>query len=218
MKEEIKILLADDHTLVRNGLMLMLELQNAFIAKITEAVNGKEVIEKLEYEDFDIILLDINMPDIDGLAVLRRLKMMNSKIPVLILSMHNEENIIKQALELGASGYILKNSGIDELVKAIGTILKNQKYYCNEISQILINSKKNKEQKRDKTSKLDPLTKREIQILSLLVAERSNQDIADSLLISRRTIEGHRKNIMNKLQIKTTVGLVVYALKNGIKV
>ncbi len=215
MIKEQKILLADDHEMVRNGLTLMLNHQKSFIPNITEAVNGLEVFEHLKTMDFDVILLDISMPLMDGIAVLKKLKNIENKTPVLVLTMHNEESIIKQALDAGATGYILKNSGLEELVKAINTVIKNERYYSNEIAQILFKTKKDSEDIKSNSVLGNVLTKREIQILTFLVREYSSQKIADELFISKRTIEGHRKNIMNKLSIKTTVGLVVFAIKNG---
>jgi DNA-binding NarL/FixJ family response regulator len=215
MKKEIKILIADDHAIIRKGLNLMLEHQQHFIPLVTEVTNGQEVIDIIKTTSFDVILLDMSMPILDGLAVLKKMLILEIKIPVLVLTMHSDESIIKQALNAGATGYLLKNSGIEELVKAILTVIKNEKYYSNEIAQILFSEKQKADDKKEKAFFHDNLSKREVQILMLLVKEYSSQKIADELFISKRTIEGHRKNIMSKLGIKTTVGLVVYALQNG---
>lgn len=219
MSKEIKILLAEDHQMVRNGLILMLEQQKAFEPDITEVVNGTEVFEKLEHNTYDLILLDLSMPVMDGIAVLKKLRTLGIETPVLVLTMHNEEGIIKQALDLGAYGYILKSSGLEELVKAILTVKDYERYFSNEISQILFSKKTksvSKKTRLESTNPEDTLTKREIQILSLLVKEYSNQQIADHFFISKRTIEGHRKNIMAKLNIKNAVGLIKYAMENGL--
>lgn len=219
MSNKIKILLADDHKMVRNGLILMLEQQKTFEPIITEVVNGKEVFEKLEHNTYDLILLDLSMPIMDGITVLKKLRVLENQTPVLVLTMHNEESIIKQAIDLGAYGYILKDSGLEELIKAILTVKNCERYFSNEISQILF-SKKLKHDGHKSSSKPDKLedglTKRETQILTLLVKEYSNQQIADYLFISKRTIEGHRKNIMAKLNIKNAVGLIKYAMENGL--
>ena len=215
MKKEIKILIADDHAIIRKGLNLMLEHQQHFIPLVTEVTNGQEVIDIIKTTTFDFILLDMSMPILDGLAVLKKMLILEIKIPVLVLTMHSDESIIKQALNAGATGYLLKNSGIEELVKAILTVIKNEKYYSNEIAQILFSEKQKADDKKEKAFFHDNLSKREVQILMLLVKEYSSQKIADELFISKRTIEGHRKNIMSKLGIKTSVGLVVYALQNG---
>lgn len=214
MNRVIKILIADDFLMIRNGLRLMLENQNKVTPLITEASNGKEILDLIEGQEFDIILLDITMPEMDGITVLKKLKDIQCEIPVLILTMHKEESVIKQALDHGAYGYILKNSGLEELIKAIQTVLKKERYFSNEITQLLFHSNKVNEKK----SIIDfesNLTRREIQILSFIIKEKTNQEIANELCVSKRTIEGHRKNIMAKLNVKSTIGLVKYALKNG---
>lgn len=213
MNKFVNILIADDHSMVRNGIKLMLHQQNYFVPNVTEASDGKEVIELAREQDFDVILLDISMPKIDGITIIRKLKAINKSIRILALTMHKEENIIKQVLEAGALGYILKSSGLEELVKAINTVKRNERYFSNEVAQILFEEKKIK--KTLSGIELN-LSNREMQILSMIVKEFTNQEIAEELNISKRTIEGHRKTLMKKLNVKSSIGLVKYALKNGI--
>lgn len=215
MKKTLKILIADDHKLIRNGVKLMLENQNEFVAQTTEATNCREIFSSLKSIDFDVVLLDISMPDINGLDALKEIKKINPFLPVLMLTMHNEENIIKKAVELGASGYILKSAEIDELVKAINSIMNDIPYFSNEVYQVLLNEKR-KGQAKITENKI-PLTAREKQVLSMIIKEMTNQEIAETLFLSKRTVEGHRKKIMEKLEIKTTIGLVKYAIQNGIE-
>ena len=212
MDKPLKILIADDHKMVRNGVRLMLESQKVFKTIITEASNGFEVLHFLEKEQFDVVLLDISMPEMDGIVTLKKIKSKSIKVPVIMMTMHNEENVINKAVELGACGYILKNSGIDELVKAIQSVINRERYFSNEVSQILIKGIN----KKVKTTKNEVLSDRELEVLVLIVRELTNKEIAEKLNLSYRTVEGHRIHIMEKLNLKSTIGLVKYALKKNI--
>ncbi len=212
MDKPIKLLIADDHKMVRNGVRLMLESQKVFKTIITEASNGFEVLHFLEKEQFDVVLLDISMPEMDGIVTLKKIKSKSIKVPVIMMTMHNEENVINKAVELGACGYILKNSGIDELVKAIQSVINRERYFSNEVSQILIKGIN----KKVKTTKNEVLSDRELEVLVLIVRELTNKEIAEKLNLSYRTVEGHRIHIMEKLNLKSTIGLVKYALKKNI--
>jgi DNA-binding NarL/FixJ family response regulator len=210
---EINMLIADDHSMIRGGLIALLEHQERFKANITEAVNGKEALQLATSNHFDLILLDITMPEMDGITVLKKLKELGCEIPVLVMSMHNERTIIRQALEAGAYGYLLKNTGLEELTKAIFTVVRKQKYYSNEVTQVLFND--GKAPTKSDIHFEHNLSKREVEVLELIVKEYTSQDIADKLFISKRTVEGHRKKIMSKLGIKTSIGLVKFALENN---
>lgn len=213
--KKINLLIADDHAMIRNGLKLVIENQNQFEAEIKEATNGIEALEIIAQHPLDIILLDITMPEMDGLTVLKKLNSKGIKIPVLILTMHKDEGIIKQAFQLGAIGYILKNSGMEEILKAIRTVEKGERYFGNEIAQMIFSENKQLKERKTAIQFEDNLSKRELQILSLIIKEYSSQEIADELSISKRTIEWHRQNLIAKLHVKSTVGLVKYALQNG---
>ncbi|TNE54365.1 MAG: response regulator transcription factor [Bacteroidetes bacterium] len=214
MERYVDMLIADDHSMVRNGLKLMLHQQNYFIPNVTEASDGTEVISLFEQHDFEVILLDISMPKMDGISVIRKLKSKDPTVRILALTMHKEENIIKQALDAGALGYILKSSGLEELVKAIMTVKRGERYFSNEVAQILFEEHK---ARKTVSGVMMNLSKRELQILGMIVKEYTNQQIADELNISRRTIEGHRVSLMKKLNVKSSVGLVKFALKNGME-
>ncbi len=212
MDKPIKILIADDHKMVRNGVRLMLESQKVLKTFIKEASNGFEVLHFLEKDSFDVVLLDISMPEMDGIVTLKKIKSKSIKVPVIMMTMHNEENVINKAIDLGAYGYILKNSGIDELVKAIQSVIKKERYFSNDISQILIKGVN----KKVKTTKNEVLSDRELEVLVLIVKEMTSKEIAEKLNLSYRTIEVHRIHIMEKLNLKSTIGLVKYALKKNI--
>ena len=216
MIKTYRVLIADDHQLVRNGVRLMLENQKEFKPIISEVSNGEDALKIVQRGEVDVVLLDISMPGMDGLMTLKKIKTTSKNLPVLMLTMHNEENVIKQALKIGASGYILKNSGIDELVKAVLTIVDGENYYSNEVSQILLKGTI-KKVKKPVDEKNELLSHREKQILGLIVRELTSKEIADELCLSFRTVEGHRNNIMEKLNIKTTIGLVKYAMQHNIE-
>jgi DNA-binding NarL/FixJ family response regulator len=218
--KKIKILLADDHAVVRNGLKLMLSQQKSFTPIIEEAEDGEEVIKMASKSVFNIILLDINLPKLDGISVTRHLVKKNTNINILALTMHKEDYIIKQMISAGALGYLLKNTGLDELTKAILTVAVSKRYYCNEASQALINSN-TKEILPSGTVNLNidfnsTLSNREKEIMMFIVKELKSTEIAEKLFISKRTVDGHRKNILTKLNLKNTAGLVKYAIQNGI--
>ena len=199
----------------RSGIKLMLEQQKQFTPVISEASTGLEVLDVLKTTVIDVIFLDLTMPEMDGLSVLNKLKASDIHIPVIVLTMHKDETIVKQALDLGALGYLLKNSGVEELVKATFTVLRGERYFSNEVTQLIFQDDKRSKEMKSIIQFEDNLSKREIQIMALIVKEHTNHEIADILHISKRTIEGHRKKIMEKLNINSTVGLVKYALKNG---
>ena len=219
MRKKVKILLVDDHQMVRNGLRLMLEQQKLFVPIITEVENGVLVLEEIPTENYDIALLDINLPKLDGITVTKRVKAEGCEIPILVITMYNEEHIVKQVVEAGASGYLIKNCGIEELTKAIKTVLNGDIYLCNEASQSLL-------ARRTRKSKLTErelifakrLTEREKQVLKFISKEKTSTEIAEILNISVRTIEGHRAKLISKLEVKNTAGLIKYSIESGLLV
>ena len=215
MSKVLRILIADDHEMIRKGLTLMLETQKKIDLTISQAANGIEVLQQTNLNTFDLIILDINMPLMDGITTLSKLKECNISTPILMLSMHKEEKLIKQAIKSGATGYILKNSSLDEIIKAITKTIKRERYYSKEVSQLLINE--NSQNKKELLNNEFNLTLREVQILSMLVKEMTSQEIGDYLFISKRTVEGHRNKIMDKVGVKSSIGLVKFALQHGLE-
>lgn len=212
MQNDLLILLAEDHTMVRKGIKLILEFQKIFNPIIHEAEDGNEVISLISNNQYDVIILDLCLPKIDGLTILRKLKNENKNLPIIILSSHNEEKIIMQTLDNGAKGYLLKNSEPEDLIKAVLTVKRGDKYYSNDVAQIIIGAK---EIQTKQINFLDHLTKREKEILQLIVKGIKNKDIASKLGVSTRTIEHHRINIRTKLNIETTSGLIKFVLENS---
>ncbi len=212
--EKINILLADDHKIFREGIKELL-IKEKEINSITEASNGSEVLSLTKQQLFDVIILDIDMGSPNGIEVTERLIEQQADVNILILSMLSIPDFILQALESGAKGYILKSAGKDELLTAIRCVAKGDSYFSKEVSMSLMEQiQKNKTTKKKKSD--IPLSKREIEILKLISQEYSNQEIADQLFISIRTVDTHRRNLLEKLEIKNNVGLVKYAIAKGL--
>lgn len=211
----LKILYVEDHEMVRESMKLMLTHQGTFNAVIDVASDGNEAIRKAMDYNYDLILMDINMPDKDGIEVTNHLFNKGKKPKVLALSMHEEDYIVKKMLDAGALGYINKNSGIEELTKAILTVADNKPYYSNEVAQILL-------KKTPQSLPTTPfnnlinlgLTKREIQVLQLLANNLSNREVAENLNLSIRTVRNHRFNLMQKLDIHNISDLIDFARKH----
>lgn len=207
----IKVVLADDHSMIREGISQLLEL-NENIKVIGEAANGKECLQLLSRCNADVLLLDINMPEMSGIEVLKAIKMHNYDIKVLMLTIHNEVEYVLKAVDLGADGYILKDSGSRELFKAVECVYNGERFIQPELTPAL-NSKlvsRNTDQ-----ALIDELTKREVQVLKLLAEGLFNKEIADMLAISERTVKNHISNIFKKIGVADRTQAAVFAIRNG---
>ena len=209
MNDKIKVVLVDDHILLRNGLRGLIDsFDNCTV--LFEANNGKDFISKLKAEEIpDIVLMDINMPEMDGYETTLWLKNNHPDIKVLALSMYDNENAIIRMLRAGVKGYILKDCDPSELKYAINSIIASGFYYTENVTGKLISivSKKDND---------DELNEREIAFLKLVCSELTYKEIADKMYKGARTIDGYRDALFEKLNVKTRVGLVLYAIKNGI--
>ncbi len=207
--DTIKVLLADDHHLVRNGIRNLLEDEKE-IRVIGEASNGEEALEAVQRLHPDLMIIDIRMPVMNGLEATRRLTERDGTTKALILSMHDDEAYILQAIESGASGYLLKDTSKEEFLKAIKMIHNGGKYFSGDISNVLVTNYLHVKER--KTPQADAghfdLTKRERQILRLIADGAGNKEIAEQLGKSVRTIETHRFNIMKKLKVTNVVELL----------
>jgi two-component system, NarL family, response regulator DegU len=215
----VKIVLADDHGIVRDGIKSTLRDEKSFKV-IGEASNGLEAIEKVKNLSPDVIIIDINMPEMNGIEATAIISKKYPDTKALVLSMHDNEDYILKSIEAGAAGYLLKDTNKDEFVKAINAVAKGEKYFSTSISNILATGylhriKKEGAKNVDDDSE-NALTRREKGILKLIVQGSSNREIADSLSISIRTIEVHRSNMMKKLKVKNAVELVKYAMENNL--
>lgn len=205
----INLLIADDHKLVLEGIQLMLEgVEDINI--IGFAHDGKETLELLNKSKVDILLLDLNMPIMNGLEVCKVLKKKKSDVKIIILSMMDEVKLIQKLIEQGASGYLLKNSGKKEIVNAIREVYKGKKYFEKDVlMQLLSNGNSS-----TKTRSLIPkISKREKEILRLIMEELTSLEIGNKLFISLGTVETHRRNLINKLGVRNTAGLVKKAME-----
>ena len=208
----VKVMLADDHALMREGIKHLLEFDGS-IEVIDEANNGKECLEKLEKIEPDILLLDINMPDMNGIEVLEELKKQNKNIKILMLTVHSEVEYLIKAIDIGANGYILKDSGSLELKQAINVIMTDGSYIQPSLLPALNSRLINRDIDKEK---LESLTKREIEILIQVAGGMFNKEIANNLDISERTVKNHISNIFKKIDVSDRTQAAVFAIKNKV--
>jgi DNA-binding NarL/FixJ family response regulator len=208
----VNLLIVDDHKMLRQGLKKMLSpLKKNLDIQITEADSGAQAILKINHNDFDLIIMDYKMGETTGLETIRRIRRFKRRMKIIILSNYNELVYVESVRDAGAKGYLLKDIESEELSKAITTVLEGGIYYSNEIALKLIESKENNETAtRLMKAKL---TKREIEVLKLIAMELSNKQIAKKLFISIKTVDSHRQNLVHKLNVKNSVGLVKAAYK-----
>lgn len=205
MDKKISVILADDHSIVRKGISLVLENDDQ-IEIIGQASDGKEAFKMVEELKPDVLVADISMPEVNGIELTKLISEQDLPTNTLILSTHFEEEYILKSFDAGASGYLPKDADEEEVISAIRTISEGDIYYTPEVSQILAQSviKKNKKELGENKE----LTEREIEVLQLVVDGLSNKEIADKLFISVRTVDTHRRNLMEKLEAKNTAELV----------
>lgn len=208
----IKVMLADDHILMREGIKQLLEFDGT-LEIVAEANDGVECLEILESTNPDILLLDINMPRMNGLDVLEKLKTKKTPIKVLILTVHNEIEYMVKAIDIGAEGYILKDSGSAELKKAIISIVNNETYIQPSLIPALNSRLINRDIDKEK---LAQLTKREVEILAQVANGLFNKEIGLNLNISERTVKNHISNIFKKIEVSDRTQAAVFAIKNNI--
>jgi len=209
MKQNTRFLIADDHRLFLEGLKLIIETNPSY-SIVGTANNGEEVLIKLSSNYIDIILMDINMPKMDGIQTMKIIKDKYPEIKVICISSHHEKVYIERMYENGVMAYLSKNLNIEELMLAIEKSKNNEKYYSKEILDLLFDKNN---QKRNTTKSLQfNLTSRELEVLELIGKEFTTPEIAEKLCISQHTVISHRKNLLQKLNVKNTAGLVRFAL------
>jgi DNA-binding NarL/FixJ family response regulator len=208
----IKMLLVDDHEIVRDGLKTLIESQHGMDI-IAEAENGAQALEICKNQDVDLIVMDVNMPEMDGIVATKKIKEKFPEIKILALTMSDNDVHIRKMIESGASGYILKNAGRDELKKAIDALMNDQHYFSDTATQsVMMELVRNKG--KSNTGSMVQITERELEVLELILKEHTNQEIAEKLFISVRTVDAHRRNLLQKTGARNTAGLVRYALEN----
>lgn len=210
--EQIKILLADDHLLIREGLKQLLEFDES-LKIIDEASNGVECFDKCIRTKPDVLLLDINMPVKNGLDTLVDIRKRKLPIKIMMLTVHNEVEYLAKAVDIGVEGYILKDAGSKELIHAIHEVVKGETYIQPELVPSINNYLINKD--IDKI-KLELLTKRELEVLKLIASGKFNKEIANSLIISERTVKNHISSIFKKIEVCDRTQAAVFAIKNNL--
>lgn len=209
---KIRILIADDHSMVREGLKQLVELEDDIIV-VAQAGNGSEAIEKIiEYKP-DVVLLDINMPELNGLEVLAYLRDNDINANVLILTIHNEVEYLYKAVEIGVKGYVLKDSESDVLIRAIRSVHDGESYIQPNMASLLFKKMNNEDSSGAQNSRL---TKREIEVLKLITEGMLNKEIAHKLCISEKTVKNHVSNIFKKIEVSDRTQAAVFAIKNQI--
>jgi two-component system response regulator NreC len=211
----IRILLADDHTVMRRGLRLLLESQPDFNV-VAEAADGREAIAQAEATEPDVAVVDIAMPNLSGIEAAQR---MNTAVPhtaVVILSMHSDEGYVLRALKAGAKGYLLKDSAEGDLIEAIRAVHQGRTFFSAEITKMLVADYVQEIRTRGAEDSYDLLTSREREILQLLAERKSNKEIATALHLSPYTVETHRRNLQEKLNLHSLAELILYAVRKGV--
>ncbi|GGE97151.1 response regulator transcription factor [Flavobacterium limi] len=209
MGDIIRVVLADDHVFVRDGIKSLLE-NEANIEVVGEAIDGADALEVVTANKPDLLIVDIRMPNLTGIEVVEKLRNDNNAVKIIMLSMHESEEYVLKSIKAGADGYLLKGSSKDEFLKALHTVANGGKYFSGDISSILIgqltSSSLSAEPKQNLGEEM-MITKREKEILTLLLSGKGNKEIAEALDISKRTAEVHRFNLMKKLKVKNLMEL-----------
>jgi DNA-binding NarL/FixJ family response regulator len=212
----INILIADDHAMFADGIASILENEERFQV-VGRCLDGPEALKFLENNKVDILLLDVNLPGMSGIDVCKEVSSRFKDTKVLAISMFNEESFVTEILNNGAMGYILKNTGREELIKAIETVLGGKSYFSDDVTQTIMKGLM-KQRTASKKSKpeLPKISRREKEVLELIIKEHTTQEIADELFISLKTVESHRSNLLAKLNARNTAGLVRIAMENNL--
>lgn len=206
----IRILLADDHVLVRQGFKMILSAQSD-MQIVGEAANGRETVEAAEKLQPDVVLMDVTMPELNGIEATRRLQTVSPRTRVLALSMHKDAVYVREILRAGARGYLLKDSADADLIAAVRSVAKGEAYLSPAVSDAVLT-----DYRRHVTDPLDLLTSREREVLQMIAEGKTNKEIATSLNLSVYTVEAHRGRIMEKLNLHSTGELVRFALRSGL--
>ena len=209
-RDVCRVLLADDHRLFREGLRGLLSVQSG-IEVVGVAADGAELVSLTESVEYDVALIDIEMPVMNGLEAAEKILSTHPEARLVALTMHNDEAYYYRMVELGVKGFLLKNSDIDEVVSAVREVRAGGSYFSQELLDSLVSNLKESQVEAEPL-----LSEREMEVLPLICQGLSNQEIADKLFISKRTVDNHRANIIEKSGCKNTAGMVVWAIKNGL--
>lgn len=212
----IKVMIVDDHTLIREGIGQILGLEDD-ISVIAHAADGEEAILKAMKYEPHVVLLDINMPKLNGIETLRRFKDLGIRSRVIILTINEDKQYIFETLKIGADGYILKDSDADSLIRGIRQVAMGRKYIQPSVEELVAVSSDCNDCQNEGIEKIKSLTKREYEVLTLISEGLNNKDIADKLYISEKTVKNHVSNIFKKLELNDRVQATIFSYKNNIK-
>jgi len=212
--EKIKVIITDDHQMVAEGIKSLIEM-DAAMEVMQIAQNGRELLHLLEFLTPDIVLMDIDMPVMNGMEAMQQIRKNYPELKVIIISMHEEKGLVKKLTDSGARGFLFKNSEKDELIWAIKKVYQGSNYFTSKLTLDLISQHKSPFQNDSLDTKKALLTEREIEILKLIAEGLSNKEIGEKLYISHRTVDTHRTNLMKKLEVNNIAGLIRYAIKKG---
>ena len=217
MLKKIRIHLADDHQILIDGIRTLLHTIPVFEV-VGFSLNGSSIFNEVTNNKSDILILDINMPEKDGIEVIKEFSEKGFPCKVIVLSSHDDLRIIKEVMKLGASGYLTKKCAGENIVEAIQTVSRGEEYFCKSVREKIFSTvtKDNPKLNRQESNPNSILTERELEIITLISLEYSGKEISDRLFISTNTVETHRKNIMKKLDAKNSISLVKYALRNNL--
>jgi two-component system response regulator NreC len=211
----IRILLADDHTILRKGLRLLLEREPDFTV-VSEAVNGREAVDAVRRDLPDVVVMDIAMPTMNGIEATKRICEERAKTSVIILSVHSDEAYVLRALKAGARGYLLKDSAEIDLIQAVRAVASGKAYFSPAVSRILADDYVRQIQDQGVEDPFDLLTARERELLQLIAELKATKDIAELLGLSPHTVDTHRGNLMQKLNIHSIPEVILYAVRRGV--
>lgn len=217
MSEKIRLYLADDHQILIDGLVAVLKTNKSFEV-VGYSLSGENLVDEVADKNIDILIMDINMPGKDGIDVLKEFNSKGFSCNVIVFSSFDDIKLIKEVLQLGAKGYLTKQSAGENIIEAINTIYNGEEYYSKSVREKIFLSFTGRETESTANIQISPeaITDRELEILKLISLEYSGKEISEALFISTNTVETHRKNLIKKLNVKTTVGLVKFALKHNL--
>lgn len=213
-KKKLKIYIVDDHKLFREGLKLLLSTQD-FVSHIYEASNGEEFVENLSLVDCDVVLMDIEMPGMNGIEATEAALRVRPDLKIIVLSMYGDEQYYYKMVDAGVKGFVVKNSGIEKVMAAIRTVAGGENYFSEELLMNILNNMRDNGKQEPEVPD-NEISERELEILYHVCLGLSNQEIADKLFISKRTVDKHRANLLSKTGCRNTAALVMYAIKNKI--